>query len=39
MDENGHLKIAENVRQLYEIWENIKEDDLRENSQTDKDKD
>ena len=39
MDENGQLKIAENVRQLYEIWENIKEDDLRENSQTNKDKD
>ena len=37
MDENGQLKIAENVRQLYDIWEDIKEDDMRENSQTDKD--
>ena len=30
MDENGQLKIAENVRQLYDIWEHIKEDDMRE---------
>ena len=37
MDENGQLKIAENVRQLYDIWEDIKEDDLGENFQTDKD--
>ena len=37
MDENGQLKIAENVRQLYDIWEDIKEDDMRQNSQTDKD--
>ena len=37
MDENGQLKIAENVRQLYDIWEDIKEDDMRENSQIDKD--
>ena len=37
IDENGQLKIAENVRQLDDIWEDIKEDDLGENSQTDKD--
>ena len=37
MDENGQLKIAENVRQLYDIWEQIKEDDMRESSQTDND--
>ena len=37
MDENGQLKIAENVRQLYDIWEQIKEDDMRERSQTDND--
>ena len=37
MDENGQLKIAENVRQLYDIWEQVKEDDMRENSQTDND--
>ena len=37
MDENGPLKIAENVRQLYDIWEQVKEDDMRENSQTDND--
>ena len=37
MDENGQLKIVENVRQLYDIGEDIKEDDMRENSQTDKD--
>ena len=37
MDENGQLKIAENVKQLYDIWEDIKEDDMRESSQTDKD--
>ena len=37
MDENGQLRIWENVKQLYDIWEDIKEDDMRENSQTDKD--
>ena len=37
MDENGQLKIVENVKQLYDIWEDIKEDDKRENSQPDKD--
>ena len=34
MDENGQLKVVENVRQLYKIWEDIKEDDMGENSQT-----
>ena len=37
MDENDQLRIVENVKQLYDIWEDIKEDDIRENSQTDKD--
>ena len=30
MDENGQLNIAENVKQLYDIWEDIQEDDLGE---------
>ena len=33
MDENGQLRIVENVKQLYGIWEDIKEDDMGENSQ------
>ena len=37
MDKNGQLKIVENVKQLYDIWDDIKKDDMRENSQTDKD--
>ena len=37
MDENGQLRIVENVKQLYDIWDNIKEDDMRENSHIDKD--
>ena len=37
MDENGQLKIVENVKQLYDIWDGIKENDMRESSQTDKD--
>ena len=37
MDENGQLRIVENVKKLYEIWDDIKEDDMRESSQTDKD--
>ena len=37
MDENGQLQIVENVKQLYDIWKDIQEDELRENSQTDKD--
>ena len=37
MDENGQLKVAENVKQLYDIGEDIKEDDMKESSQTDKD--
>ena len=36
MDENGQLRIVENVKQLYEIWDDIKEDDMRESSQTEK---
>ena len=27
MDENGQLKIIENVRQLYDTWKDIEEDD------------
>ena len=34
MDENGQLRIVKNVKQLYDIWDDIKEDDMRENSQT-----
>ena len=37
MDENGQLRIVENSKQLYDIWDDIQEDDMRENSQTDKD--
>ena len=37
MDENGQLKIVENVKQLYDIWKDIQEDELRESSQPDKD--
>ena len=37
IDENSQLKMAENVRQLYDIWEDIKEDEMKEDSQTDKD--
>ena len=37
MNENGQLRIVENVKQLYDIWKDIKEDEMRENSQTDKD--
>ena len=37
MDGNGQLKIVENVKQLYEIWEHVKEDDMRENSQNNND--
>ena len=37
MNENGQLKMVENVKQLYDIWKDIKEDELRENSQNDQD--
>ena len=37
MNENGQLKIVENVNELYDIWNDIKEDELKESSQTDKD--
>ena len=37
MDENGQLRIVENVKQFYDVWEDIKEDDMRENSQADQD--
>ena len=37
MDENGQLRLVENVKQLYDIWDDIKEDNMRERSQTDKD--
>ena len=36
MNENGQLKIVENVNELYNIWNDIKEDELKESSQTDK---
>ena len=34
--ENGQLKIVENVNELYDIWNDIK-DELKESSGTDKD--
>ena len=37
MNENGQLKIMENVNELYDIWNDIKEDELKESSETDKD--
>ena len=36
MDENGQLMIVENVIELYSIWNDIKEDELKESYQTDK---
>ena len=36
MDETGQLKLVENVNELYDIWKDIKEDVLKESSQTDK---
>ena len=35
MDENDQLKIVENVNELYDIWNDIKEDELKEPSDTD----
>ena len=36
--ENGQLKIVENVSELYDIWNDIKEDKLlKESSENDKD--
>ena len=37
INENGQLKIVENVNELYDIWNDIKEDELKESSETDKD--
>ena len=35
--ENGQLKIVENVNELYDIWDDIKEDELlKESSENDK---
>ena len=35
----GQLKIVENVNELYDIWKDIKEDDLpKESSENDKEK-
>ena len=36
MDETGQLKLVENVNELYDIWKDIKEDELEESTQTDK---
>ena len=36
MNENGQLKIVENVNELYDIWNDIKEDELKESSEIDK---
>ena len=36
--ENGQLKIVENVNELYDIWDDIKEDELlKEPSENDQD--
>ena len=37
INEDGQLKIVENVNELYDIWNDIKEDELKESSETDKD--
>ena len=37
INENGQLKVVENVNELYDIWNDIKEDELKESSETDKD--
>ena len=36
INENGQLKKVENVNELYDIWNDIREDELKESSQTDK---
>ena len=37
--ENGQLKIVQNVNELYDIWQDLKEDELpKENSQNEKKK-
>ena len=35
--ENGQLKIVENVKELYDIWNDINEDEPQESSENDKD--
>ena len=35
INENGQLKIVENVNELYDIWKDIKEDEIKESFQTD----
>ena len=39
---NGQLKIVQNVKELYDIWQDLKEDELpklpKENSQNEKEK-
>ena len=36
INDNGQLKIVETVNELYDIWNDIKEDEPKESSQTDK---
>ena len=37
--ENGQLKIVQNVNELYDVWQDLKEDELpNENSQNEKEK-
>ena len=37
--ENGQLKIVQNVNELYDVWQDLKEDELpKENSQNEKEK-
>ena len=32
MDENGQLKIVQNVKELYEVWNELKEDEINSDS-------
>ena len=37
--ENGQLKIVQNVNELYDVWQDLKEDELpKENSQNEEEK-
>ena len=37
--ENGQLKIVQNVNEFYDVWHDLKEDELpKENSQNEKEK-
>ena len=36
MDENGQLKIVQNVNELYEVWNELKEDEINSDSNSGK---